>query len=184
MEAQQSPNSASHLAEAIPLSTVLRTMIRPALQLLPAGLTSDSACLELLAIGKQESRYEHRAQIVRGNPYAKGPARGFWQNERGGIQCVLTNLATRDLAALLCRARAVPVDAALVHARVEFDDVLAAGLARLFLFADPKPLPSVDASHDEAWDCYLRNWRPGRPHRETWDAFHAAARTEVLANQL
>jgi hypothetical protein len=184
MEAQLSPHSASHLAEPIPLGVVLQTMILPALQLLPAALSSAAACVQILATGKQESRYQHRAQIVRGNPYAKGPARGLWQNERGGIQCVLTNLATQDLAAQLCRARGVPLDSALVHARVEFDDVLAAGLARLFLFADPRPLPAVDASHDEAWACYVRNWQPGRPHRETWDAFHAAARDEVLGNQL
>lgn len=54
--------------------------------------------------------------------------------------------------------------------------MLAAAFARLLSRADRKPLPALDTSHDEAWDCHVRNWRPGKPHRETWDNFHAQAR--------
>lgn len=159
---------------------ILNTAINPALLLLPRAMDSDAARVELLAIGKQESRFEFRAQKT-SDPYTKGPARGFWQNERGGIQCVLTNSATRGQAAALCKARGAPFDSAMVHARVEFDDVLAAGIARLYLWADPRPLPPADTDHETAWQCYLRNWRPGKPHRETWDAFHAAAQALILS---
>lgn len=165
----------------MPLADVVTNAIDPALQLLPGPMDSDAARIMLLTIGLQESKFTWRAQIVPGDPYAKGPARGYWQNERGGIQCVITNVATRDLAASLCQARGVPLDAALVHARLEFDDILAAGFARLFLFADPKPLPAVDASDDETWQCYLRNWRPGKPIPETWPDNHAAAHAQVMS---
>lgn len=163
------------------LDSILHSAVNPALLRLPRAMDTDAARVMLLAIGLQESRFLHRFQKVHGDPYAKGPARGFWQNERGGIQCVLTNTATKDQAAMLCKARGVPVSADMVHARVEFDDVLAAGLARLFLWADPRPIPMVDADHETAWQCYLRNWNPGKPHRETWDEFHAAARGQVLS---
>jgi hypothetical protein len=69
----------------------------------------------------------------------------------------------------------------LVHARLEDDDILAAVFARLPLWADRRPLPTLDASHDEAWECYVRNWRPGKPRRETWDEFHAQGLGQVIA---
>jgi hypothetical protein len=33
---------------------------------------------------------------------------------------------------------------------------------------------------DAAWDYYLRNWRPGKPHPERWSVNHGAA-CEALA---
>lgn len=164
---------------SITLDVVLHTAVNPALLLLPRAMDSEAARVQLLATGLQESRFEYRAQKT-GNPYVDGPAHGFWQNERGGVQCVLTNGATKEQAAALCKARGVPADSNLVWSKLVFDDVLAAGFARLILWADPRPLPTVDADHETAWQCYLRNWRPGKPHRETWDAFHAAARAQVL----
>ena len=59
------------------LTEVLRLAIEPALLLLPARMESAEATVMLLAIGLQESRLEHRRQI-------KGPARSFWQAEKGG----------------------------------------------------------------------------------------------------
>lgn len=165
----------------IVLDAILRTAINPALGMLPVKMDTDAARVELLAIGLQESRLKFRAQKT-SDPYRKGPARGLWQFERGGgVIGVMTHRATKDLAEAVCKARGVPFDSSLIHARLEFDDILAAAFARLLLWADPKPLPGVDASVDSAWECYLRNWRPGRPHRETWDEFHAQARAQVMA---
>ena len=48
-------------------------ILDPAAKLLP-GMDSAKARVMLLAIGLQESRFEHRRQIG-------GPARGFWQFE-------------------------------------------------------------------------------------------------------
>lgn len=166
---------------SIMLDTILHTAIDPAFKLLPTKMDSDAARVMLLAIGLQESRFEYRFQKT-SDPYTKGPARGFWQNERGGgVHGVMTCPATREYAMAVCKVQGVPFDDTLVHARLEFDDVLAAAIARLILWADPKALPTVDADHETAWQCYVRNWRPGKPRRETWDDFHAKARAQVLS---
>lgn len=162
------------------LDTIEHRAIGPALARLPAKMDTPAARVMLLAIGLQESRFMYRAQKT-ANPYVKGPARGFWQFERGGgVVGVMTHLQTADLARTLCQARSTPFDAVLIHARLEFDDVLAAGFARLLLWSDPKPLPAVEADHESAWQCYLRTWRPGKPHRHTWDEFHAQAVAQVI----
>jgi hypothetical protein len=166
----------------IVLDAIIHKAINPAFEMLPAKMDTDAARVMLLAIGLQESRFEYRFQKVHGDPYAKGPARGFWQFERGGgVFGVMTHRHTKDLALAVCKARGVPFDSPLIHARLEFDDVLAAAFARLLLWADSKPLPGVDADHETAWECYLRSWRPGKPHRHTWDAFHEQARSQVIA---
>lgn len=163
------------------LDTIQHEAIGPALNLLPARMDSPEARVMMLAIGLQESRFMFRYQKLAGKPYQKGPARGFWQMERGGgVHGVMHHAATQDLAERLCIDRAVPFDSVLIHARLETDDQLAAGFARLLLFSDRKPLPKLDASHDEAWAYYERNWKPGKPHREFWDAFHVQACSQVL----
>lgn len=163
------------------LDAILRSAINPALGMLPVKMDTDAARVMLLAIGLQESRLQYRYQKTT-DPYTKGPARGLWQFERGGgVVGVMSHRNTSKLAEDVCKVRGVPFDSPLVHARLEFDDILAAVFARLLLWCDPKPLPGVDASVDSAWDCYLRCWRPGKPRRETWDEFHAQARAQVMA---
>jgi hypothetical protein len=162
------------------LDSILHEAIGPAMALLPARMESREARVQLLAIGLQESRFQYRAQKT-SDPYTKGPARGFWQFERaGGVRGVLAHKQSGDLARWVCLERGVPADDVLVHARLEFDDVLAAAFARLLLWTDPKPLPALDAPVSESWAYYLRNWRPGKPHRNTWDAFHEQALAQVL----
>jgi hypothetical protein len=163
------------------LDAILHDAIAPALALLPPHMDSREARVMLLAIGLQESRFMFRFQKIAGRPYQKGPARGFWQFERaGGVHGVMVHPASGDLAERICIERAVPFDSVLIHARLETDDVLAAAFARLLLWTDRDPLPGVDAGVDIAWNYYLRNWRPGKPHRETWDAFHAQALAQIL----
>lgn len=167
---------------SILLDSIIHKAINPAFQLLPSKMDTDAARVMLLAIGLQESRFEYRFQKVHGQPYAKGPARGFWQFERGGgVIGVCTHRHSKALAEAVCKARSVPFDSSLIHARLEFDDVLAAAFARLLLWTEVKALPAVDASHEEAWDYYNRCWRPGKPHRDSWEAFHAQARAQVIA---
>lgn len=151
--------------------------IDPALALLPPKMDSAEARVMLLAIGLQESRFRDRRQLVGNPPVPTGPAKSFWQGERGGgmVAGVRTHAATKALAADLHRARGVaPNDAAIWNA-IEQDDVLAAGLARLLLYSDPRPLPSV-TDEAGAWSLYLRTWRPGKPHAATWPGFHRQAR--------
>lgn len=135
---------------------------------------SDEARVMILAIGLQESRFEHRRQM--GN----GPATGFWQFERGGgVKGVLKHPASKTKAALLCKARGVDAEPYAAWAALETDDVLAAGFARLLLLTDPRALPAI-TDPVGAWDCYTRNWRPGKPHIETWGKFHKWAVEALL----
>jgi hypothetical protein len=167
------------------LESIVHNAIEPALALLPPQMDAPEARVMLLAIGLQESRFMHRFQKVVGQPYIKGPARGFWQFElgtqasRGGVWGVVLHDASRYWLAHLCESRRVPFKAEEIWGAIENDDVLAAGLARLLLFTDPKRLPAV-GDVDGAWGLYAyRTWRPGRPRRETWDEFHKQACAQV-----
>jgi len=161
------------------IKAVIDTAINPALAFLPAHMDSPAARVLLVAIGLQESGLVNRFQLTdtRGG---KGPARGLWQNERGGgVRGVCNSSATTEQARLLCHERGVSFDPGAIWARLEYDDVLAAGFARLILWADPLPLPNLfDA--DAGWLCYLRNWRPGKPRPEPWAGYHMAAVAAVV----
>ena len=150
------------------LQKITEAAVRPALALLPSAMDTPPAHCMLLAIGLQESRFVHRRQIG-------GPARGFWQFEQGGgVRGVLAHPASAALARQVCQTRGVPPTAPSVYSRLELDDVLAAAFARLLLWTDPARLPRTGDA-DAAWALYLRTWRPGKPHRQTWDALHAQA---------
>lgn len=152
------------------LAEVIKMAINPALAILPNRMDSLKARVMLLTIGLQESRFEHRRQM--GN----GPARGFWQFERGGgVKGVFTHPASTGHVHNLCAARGVPFDIPTIWAALETDDVLAAGVARLLLWTDAYPLPDVEDA-GASWDLYLRTWRPGKPHPKTWPAYHQQAR--------
>lgn len=155
------------------IQTVRASAIAQALELLPAKMTCPEAEVLLLTIGLQESRLTHRRQIG-------GPARGLWQFERnGGVRGVLEHPASRGYAVSVCKIRGVEHLPAAVYAALEHDDVLAAAFARLLLWTDPKALPAV-GEIGAAWDYYLRTWRPGKPHRHTWDLLYAQAMDAVL----
>lgn len=160
------------------LDEVILGILNPALALLPMKLDSLEARVMLLAIGQQESRFQFRRQL------GDGPARGFWQFERGtpasrgGVWGVFLHPASAKLLADLCAARSCPFDPMSIWIRLETDDLLACGVARLMLLTDAAALPSVDDAQ-AGWDCYARTWRPGRPHRSTWDNFHSRSREAV-----
>ncbi len=167
------------------LDTIIKTAINPALALLPAAMGTPEARVMLLAIGLQESRFQYRYQLVQGKPGAKGPARGFWQFElgsrasRGGVWGVYLHHSSQHWLSVVCAARGVAFEPGAIWEAIELDDVLAAALARLLLFTDPRRLPAVNDAQG-AWDLYaLRTWRPGKPHRQTWDSFHAQARAAI-----
>ena len=89
---------------SILLDAILRTAINPALGMLPAKMDTDAARVMLLAIGLQESRFEHRRQM--GN----GPARGFWQFEKGGgVKGCVQHPSSAHHLRQLCAARGVPL---------------------------------------------------------------------------
>ena len=159
------------------LKKIIDTAVSPALALLPARMDTPGARVMLLAIGLQESRFTHRQQIG-------GPARGFWQFEkgtrasRGGVWGVFLHMASKGHLAVLCKARSVACDPDAIYGALEYDDVLAAGVARLLLWIDPKALPAIGDA-DAGWALYLRTWRPGRPHPKTWPALYGQAMAAV-----
>lgn len=149
--------------------------VSKALFMLPPAMTSPQARVMLYAIGLQESRFTHRFQVVQGRPGAKGPARGFWQFERGGgCKGVVEHPASRYWMSRICQERKVDFNATAIWNAIETDDVLAAAAARLLLFTDPKKLPEV-GDEKGAWNLYVRTWRPGKPHPQTWPALYAEA---------
>lgn len=155
------------------LSEIRERAIAPALAMLPARMRSDAAEVMLLAIGLQESGLIHRHQIG-------GPAHGLLQFERGGgVRGVMNHPASKDHAARVCVERGVEPTVVAAFDAIEFDDVLAMAFGRLLLWTDPKPLPDVQDVNG-AWDLYLRVWRPGKPHRHTWDRHYAEAVREVV----
>ncbi|MFY3950724.1 hypothetical protein ACOTH2_29875 [Achromobacter xylosoxidans] len=159
------------------LKKIISSGIGPALALLPSGMDTPAARVMLLAIGLQESRFVHRRQIG-------GPARGFWQFEkgtrasRGGVWGVYLHPASKGHLAALCRARSVACDPDAIYAALEYDDVLAAGVARLLLWTDPKALPAI-GDDDAGWALYLRTWRPGKPKPDSWLDLYRQAAAEV-----
>lgn len=172
----------------LPLAEVSRRILDPAFALLPPMMDTPEARVELLAIGRQESRFLYRRQMILvpdedGDMVLRprGPAKSFWQGEKGGgmVHGVRLHPATRDLARKLYSTFKVkPTDAAIWNA-IEENDVLAAGLARLLLWTDPKPMPRL-GDWLGAWRLYLRTWRPGKPHEETWRPYYMEALALVM----
>lgn len=153
--------------------------MREALEWLPAKMNTREARVMMLAIGMQESRFIHRYQVVQGKPGVRGPARGFWQMERGGgAYGVLKHEASRDFAHAACHHAGVTPTAEAAWLAMETNDFLAATFARLLLWTDPRPMPKV-GEVGKAWECYIRNWRPGKPHLQTWAQMHATGVTHA-----
>jgi hypothetical protein len=149
------------------------------LALLPRAMSSAPARIMMYAVGLQESRFVHRRQVVGNPPRPTGPAKGFWQFERlGGCKGVVNHPASRYWMHSVCKARGVAFTATALWYAIETDDVLAAAAARLLLFTDPRPLPTDAAG---GWNLYIRTWRPGKPHRATWDALHQQASLTHIA---
>lgn len=152
----------------------IQTQVIPtALGMLPARFDTLEARAMLIAIGLQESRFLHRKQIG-------GPAHGFWQFEQGGgvrgvrgliFRNTNTKAMSKEVLAKIGYGDATTEERyeAIVH-----NDILACLFARMLLWSHPAALPKR-GEPGEAWDYYLWTWRPGRPHRETWNAFYRQA---------
>ena len=129
---------------------------------------SDEARVMVMAIAGQESNWQYRLQ-------QGGPARSFWQFEKGGgVHGVLTHAASKDKIKTVCGALLISCDETTVYEAMAWSDLLAASMARLLLFTDPAALPALGAEQ-EAWELYLRVWRPGMPHPENWPRVYGMA---------
>jgi hypothetical protein len=122
----------------------------------------------LLAIAGQESNLEHRFQV-------HGPARGYWQFERGGgLAGVMSHNATRAIMRDALDALGIPTFSENAWAALPYSELLQVTAARCLLYTDPAPLPEV-GDEQLAWAYYLRNWRPGKPHGDAWANHYRAA---------
>ena len=139
-----------------------------AMSFLPAKMDSPEAKAMLFAIGMQESRFRHRRQVG-------GPARGFWQFELGGgVRGVLNHPSTSHHIKAILDVLQYDNEPLNSYQAIEHNDILACCYARLLLWSLPQSLPMKGAT-ERAWNMYLSAWRPGKPHRSTWDAFYLEA---------
>ena len=157
----------------------------------PPSYDTQAVRLLILTIGLQESRFTSRRQLISKVVDGKtvlvpeGPAIGFWQFElgnkvsRGGVWGVLNHFRVGPQARAFATALGYAPTPEVVWKAMETNDVLAAGFARLLLLCDAARVPAI-GDVDEAWKCYAeRTWRPGKPHRSTWDGFYNQARKEL-----
>jgi hypothetical protein len=157
------------------------TALNIAIEILGDKYGSNESKLEVLAIGGQETKFTARRQIIKkdGKLVPSGPATSFWQFEQGGgVAGVLRHESSATLAKRLCAVRDVAPTSAAVWAAMEHDDVLGAGFARLLLLTDIGKLPKIGDA-EAGWATYIKNWRPGKPHKDTWATAYANARTEL-----
>lgn len=127
---------------------------------------SKRSAVFLLAIAMQESNLTHRYQLTSKKGRA-GPARGWWQFERGGgVRGVMRHKQSREMARKLCEKSRVAFNEHAIWRALEGHDPVATGFARLLAWTSPKPLPKTAA---EGWQQYAIDlWRPGKPHPKTW----------------
>lgn len=139
----------------------LKTDIAAGLALLPANMNTLAAAVQLYATSRQENPQRLQKQIG-------GPAVGDYQFEKGGGVKGVTNPDFKTVYAAskaLCAARKVAFTPDAIYQALKTDPVLAAGMARLLYYTDPKPLP--DPGDEVAgWGLYLRTWRPGAYARQ------------------
>lgn len=144
------------------VENVLTYVMPFAFALLPGSMNTPEARAALLAIGLQESEFVYRRQ--QGN----GPARGFWQFERGGgVRGVLEHPATSLHAKHVCAELRYPARPDDCHAALADNDVLACCFARLLLWTLPGMLAPRE-NPERGWQQYLAGWQPGKPRHEAW----------------
>ena len=147
--------------------TAFGPVYKAAAALLPPKLDTQAGWAMLFAIGMQESRLDARRQIG-------GPARSFWQFELGGIRGVLQHRASQPIIHAVLDRLDYDHDPQTSYAAIEHNDVLAFAYARCLLWTLPGALPERD-NPEGGWQQYTDAWRPGKPHRETWDTYFRTA---------
>ena len=151
----------------------LANAVTPAIKLLPTAMDNLASRALLIAIALQESRLTYRRQV-------DGPARGYYQFEQaGGIRGVLNNQETKPIIqGILANLDYNLAGEYICWTAIEHNDILATVFARLLLWTSSKSLP-LSTDVQGGWDYYVDCWRPGKPHRETWDQFYIRAWWEV-----
>ena len=153
-----------------------KLIIPVGLSLLNGTYGTQEARLMLLAIGQQESGFQHRKQV-------HGPAVGWWQFELSAATEVLTQQSTKRLAIYCCNLLGYDPSGPSTLKAIEHNDLLATVFARLLLYRYPGQLPQI-GEEERAWEQYIHQWRPGKPDRNRWTLSYRMARNEIGAEQL
>lgn len=161
-------------------SVFFSQIVHPTLRFMSASPTisvprSPEGDVLVMTCAGQESRWTDRRQIGIGEYYPqKVGARGFWQFEStwgGPVAINDVMMKTGRQLSAMCTYLNIPFDEHAIYEACAWNDTLACAMARLLLWADPAPLPKI-GDKEGAWNYYVRNWRPGAPHRGTWDGLY------------
>jgi len=161
-------------------SRLLKTAILPALdELKLLGIPDTTAARRLmLAIALQESGLQNRRQVISGKGEV-GPARGWWQFERGGgCHGVLTHRASKERMLWICDRYTIGTSSAALWEAIHYQDIVAAAAARLLVYTLPDALPTTVA---DGWAQYIEAWRPGQPWPGHWSSSWYSADAAVKA---
>lgn len=147
----------------------VRFIVEPALSWLHERdntAPTEAVRLFLVAVAVQESGLRRRRQ------WPTGPGRSWWQFEPRTVGAMLAHPDARETMADLLAEFALPRGEDELHEVLAYNDLAACVAARLLLRCDPQPVP---VGPDQAWSCYDRVWRPGKPAPERWFASWRAA---------
>src|ERR1044072_5473692 len=126
----------------------------------PTTVPTPELRVALLSTAGQESLWKFRRQMG-------GPARGFWQFEKGGaLRGVMRHPETQERVKHLCNSLCIHCDEGSLFEAIAWNDHFATAMARLLLWTDAAALPRF-GEEQTTWNYYLRNWRPGRPRPES-----------------
>lgn len=129
----------------------------------------------LLSISGQEGNFKERVQIG-------GPARSYWQFERGGgLAGVMSHAQTAAWLHVVCDALDIEYTSATIFEAMAWNDHLAVTLARLNLWLVRGPLPAI-GSQAAAWGYYENQWSPGKPGPTRWPTNYQSALSAVKAH--
>ena len=143
----------------------------------PEMVRNRSLKVLMTAISGQEANWTERVQVP------GGFARGLFQMQLNDIADIMANDATSGIFDLGMKAFGIKTQTAehlfnLIE--TPEGDVLAAFLARLNLYADPKPIPPADIQQ-AMWEYYLATWRPGMENWKRWEGVYGQALSAVPA---
>jgi len=143
--------------------TAFGPIYKATVSLLPPRLDSPEAKAMMIAIAMQESRWDERRQIG-------GPARGFFQFELAGVRGVLNHKTSQPIICSVLDRLDYDYQPMTSFEAITHNDVLAFSYARCLLWTLPDPLP-LRGEAGEGYRQYIESWRPGRPHRASWNKF-------------
>lgn len=152
----------------------VHTFVFPAaFSLLPGKMDSPEARAEMLAIGLHESGFIARQQGGTRKTAGQGPAKSFWQFEKmGGAAELLDTPTTRAILTPILDVLGYPEwTPGALHEAMEHNDTLAAVMARLLLWKDPRAM-ALQHEVAKGYAIYLARWRPNpdaaKKHEKDW----------------